>query len=592
MEKLKRSFSLRKKKTPRLESSKPHQWQEDERKVREGSCSFQVKYLGCVEVFESRGIQICEEAVKVLKAKKSRSAWSRLSLRRKKDDTQQFKSGHHRAILYVTGDALRVVDEISKGLIVDQTIEKVSFCAPDRNHERGFAYICRDGTTRRWMCHGFFAIKESGERLSHAVGCAFAICLEKKQQREKDKVSVTFNENGTSFTRMGSFRQTTLTERLTDPQSAIVAEPVPFKQTELPFAVQRPHAPADILDRQGSFRGFNKLAESSPFKRNTSTSLRLSELPSTKDRQKQFAGIDGPQLTNGFGGTKASVISTIMEDEELPPSMLEETGAGGGGGVPWPVDGLTALRLDSDPSKQSTAAPSFVLPAPPQASPAQLQLNTSAPSHSLARLERVQIGNSQSATSVQLGAVVKQTNPWASSATQSSETNRPSDAENWLNSTASRIDPFARAPAGSVGTTRLRPVNGFGTGFSAPAPTGSFQTPPISLSSTGHPYPLATGSYPAATVSAVGTTPFAASVNPQFQPHLVPSWPVGGASAVHQTGHMAPPSSSLSTSAIPSTTTAAIDPFDSAWAARAASSRGANPFQPATVPTATFQVKI
>lgn len=49
----------------------------------------------------------------------------------------------------------------SQGLIVDQTIEKVSFCAPDRNHEKGFSYICRDGTTRRWMCHGFLASKDS-----------------------------------------------------------------------------------------------------------------------------------------------------------------------------------------------------------------------------------------------------------------------------------------------------------------------------------------------------------------------------------------------------------------------------------------------
>ena len=62
-----------------------------------------------------------------------------------------------------------------------------------------------------------------GERLSHAVGCAFAICLEKKQKREKDSVTVTFNDKGTSFTRMGSFRQATLTERLADPQSAIIA---------------------------------------------------------------------------------------------------------------------------------------------------------------------------------------------------------------------------------------------------------------------------------------------------------------------------------------------------------------------------------
>lgn len=68
-----------------------------------------------------------------------------------------------KAILYVSGDGIRVVDQenSSRGLIVDQTIEKVSFCAPDRHNDKGFAYICREGATRRWMCHGFQATKES-----------------------------------------------------------------------------------------------------------------------------------------------------------------------------------------------------------------------------------------------------------------------------------------------------------------------------------------------------------------------------------------------------------------------------------------------
>lgn len=75
-----------------------------------------------------------------------------------------------RAILHVSGDGLRVVEDETKGLIVDQTIEKVSFCAPDRNHEKGFSYICRDGTTRRWMCHGFLALKESVRQIPfHSV---------------------------------------------------------------------------------------------------------------------------------------------------------------------------------------------------------------------------------------------------------------------------------------------------------------------------------------------------------------------------------------------------------------------------------------
>lgn len=183
-----------------------------------------------------------------------------------------------------------MVDDDTKGLIVDQTIEKVSFCAPDRNHERGFSYICRDGTTRRWMCHGFLANKDSGERLSHAVGCAFAVCLERKQRRDKEcGVTMTFDMKNSTFTRSGSFRQQSLTERLAnnersvDPPSAIVP---PQPKPHNPFAIERPHATPSMLERQGSFRAFNALSTQSPFKRQMS--LRINDLPSNAERQKAF----------------------------------------------------------------------------------------------------------------------------------------------------------------------------------------------------------------------------------------------------------------------------------------------------------------
>ena len=57
---------------------------------------------------------------------------------------------------------------------MDQTIEKVSFCAPDRNLDKAFSYICRDGTTRRWICHCFLALKDSvstAEAQSHLTLC-------------------------------------------------------------------------------------------------------------------------------------------------------------------------------------------------------------------------------------------------------------------------------------------------------------------------------------------------------------------------------------------------------------------------------------
>lgn len=213
---------------------------------------------------------------------------------------------------------------------MDQTIEKVSFCAPDRNHERGFSYICRDGTTRRWMCHGFLASKDSGERLSHAVGCAFAVCLERKQRRDKEcGVTMAFDAKNSTFTRNGSFRQQTMTERMLanergvdvlPPSMMVTPQPKPFN----PFAIERPHATATMLERQGSFRGLGQLGSTSPFKRQMS--LRLNDLPSNAERQRAFLDLNTPRNnrsvspipeapTNAPGGEMVSQLCQEMSEE-------------------------------------------------------------------------------------------------------------------------------------------------------------------------------------------------------------------------------------------------------------------------------------
>ncbi|XP_067102203.1 numb-like protein [Osmerus mordax] len=288
--------SLRRKKPSYVpEASRPHQWQADEEAVRRGKCNFPVRYLGLVEVEESRGMHVCEEAVKKLKVSGKKTV---------------------KAVLWVSADGLRVVDDKTKDLIVDQTIEKVSFCAPDRNYDKAFSYICRDGTTRRWICHCFMALKDSGERLSHAVGCAFAACLERKQRREKEcGVTASFDASRTSFVREGSFRVNSscsqqgsdrddimkqLQEKKKDTPCAIPALPPgsasppeseasPVERAEPggPHAIPRRHAPIEQLVRQGSFRGFPALSgKNSPFKRQLS--LRLNDLPSTLQRKTDF----------------------------------------------------------------------------------------------------------------------------------------------------------------------------------------------------------------------------------------------------------------------------------------------------------------
>ncbi|XP_001368150.2 protein numb homolog isoform X5 [Monodelphis domestica] len=342
MNKLRQSFR-RKKDVYVPEASRPHQWQTDEEGVRTGKCSFPVKYLGHVEVDESRGMHICEDAVKRLKAE------------RKFFKGFFGKTGKKavKAVLWVSADGLRVVDEKTKDLIVDQTIEKVSFCAPDRNFDRAFSYICRDGTTRRWICHCFMAVKDTGERLSHAVGCAFAACLERKQKREKEcGVTATFDASRTTFTREGSFRVTTATEQAereevmrqmqdtkkaeTDMKTTAASSAVPSNtapspssptsptadttaslEMSNPHAIPRRHAPIEQLARQGSFRGFPALSQKmSPFKRQLS--LRINELPSTMQRKTDFPIKNAVPEVEGEAESISSLCSQITNAFSTP----------------------------------------------------------------------------------------------------------------------------------------------------------------------------------------------------------------------------------------------------------------------------------
>ncbi|XP_015720101.1 protein numb homolog isoform X5 [Coturnix japonica] len=357
MNKLRQSFR-RKKDVYVPEASRPHQWQTDEEGVRTGKCSFPVKYLGHVEVDESRGMHICEDAVKRLKSLPSVIALdlSPLFLQERKFFKGFFgKTGKKavKAVLWVSADGLRVVDEKTKDLIVDQTIEKVSFCAPDRNFDRAFSYICRDGTTRRWICHCFMAVKDTGERLSHAVGCAFAACLERKQKREKEcGVTATFDASRTTFTREGSFRVTTATEQAereevmrqmpdakaetevktaapgaapatTAPSPGSPASPTAEvtasveKEMSNPHAIPRRHAPIEQLARQGSFRGFPALSQKmSPFKRQLS--LRINELPSTVQRKTDFPMKNSVPEVEGEADSISALCSQITSAFSTP----------------------------------------------------------------------------------------------------------------------------------------------------------------------------------------------------------------------------------------------------------------------------------
>ncbi|XP_075700661.1 protein numb homolog isoform X2 [Rhinoderma darwinii] len=566
MNKLRQSFR-RKKDVYVPEASRPHQWQTDEESVRTGKCSFQVKYLGHVEVDESRGMHICEDAVKRLKSE------------RKFFKGFFAKNGKKaiKAVLWVSADGLRVVDEKTKDLLVDQTIEKVSFCAPDRNFDRAFSYICRDGTTRRWICHCFMAVKDTGERLSHAVGCAFAACLERKQKREKEcGVTATFDASRTTFTREGSFRVTTATEQvereevmkqIQDSKKVIDSEPKPVipaatttatvilttapalpssptselyglqdsKDGNNPHMIPRRHAPVEQLARQGSFRGFPALSQKmSPFKRQLS--LRINELPSTVQRKSDFQITNPVPEIEGETDSISALCSQITNTFSAPPEDPFMSAP-----MPKPT------TPQSPPFEVNGTAPAFTLPA---AKPAQVSVAPAA-------------------------APVRETNPWANAPTASAQQlastgappvatvvgpefvstptvvmsnhkRTPSEADRWLEEVSKTVKAQQRqspVPAPVIqAPPLLKPVVSAAPNPPLPYQTNTFIAPPTvpvaivsaippAFRSVQQPYPVANGmSYPAPSVPVVGITPsqmvanvFGAAGHPQvYQPKPSP----------------------------------------------------------------------
>ncbi|CAM4669587.1 unnamed protein product [Lepidochelys olivacea] len=455
MNKLRQSLR-RKKPAYAPEASRPHQWQADEEAVRRGKCSFPVRYLGHAEVEESRGMHVCEEAVKKLKTSGRKSV---------------------KSVLWVSADGLRVVDDKTKDLIVDQTIEKVSFCAPDRNFDKAFSYICRDGTARRWICHCFLALKDSGERLSHAVGCAFAACLERKQKREQEcGVTASFGANRTSFARQGSFRAPAA--RPPDSQKAEAAPaatpsappgpaqpgsvsppqgaPSPAEKGEggPQHAIPRRHAPLEQLVRQGSFRGFPALSQrNSPFKRQLS--LRLSDLPSTLQR------------TGGFPARGA-----VPELESTPPGDS---------------DGISALCSQIDAS--------FARPPADPFSPTATDGIASPP----AGLPQEPAAWGEPGS----GA------PPPAPPFQPGHKRTPSEAERWLEEVAQTVKAQQLAPSTAPVPTALpATLPPYPVSYAAaPAPVGIFRPPHMQPAHVpAGAYPLA-GPYGAPSMPVVGITP-------------------------------------------------------------------------------------
>uniref|UniRef100_A0A2K5R4U1 Protein numb homolog n=2 Tax=Cebus imitator TaxID=2715852 RepID=A0A2K5R4U1_CEBIM len=592
MNKLRQSFR-RKKDVYVPEASRPHQWQTDEEGVRSGKCSFPVKYLGHVEVDESRGMHICEDAVKRLKATGKKAV---------------------KAVLWVSADGLRVVDEKTKVRFFFLIFFMLFYC----NSEKAFKTFC---------CL-------QGERLSHAVGCAFAACLERKQKREKEcGVTATFDASRTTFTREGSFRVTTATEQaereeiMKQMQDAKKAEtdkivagssvapgntaPSPSSPTSPtsdataslemnnPHAIPRRHAPIEQLARQGSFRGFPALSQKmSPFKRQLS--LRINELPSTMQRKTDFPIKNAVPEVEGEAESISSLCSQITNAFSTPEDPFSSA----------PMTKPVTVVAPQSPTFQANGTDSafHVLAAKPA--------HTALAPVAMPVRETNPWAHAPDAANKKIAATCSGTEWGQSSGAaspglfQAGHRRTPSEADRWLEevsksvraqqpqASAAPLQPVLQPPPPTAISQPVPPFQGNAFLTSQPVPVGvvsALQPAFVPAQS----YPVANGvPYPAPNVPVVGITPsqmvanvFGTASHPQAaHPHQSPSlvkqqtFPHSEASSATTSPFFKPPAQHLNGSAafngvddgrlasgdrhpeVP-ISTCPVDPFEAQWAA-------------------------
>uniref|UniRef100_A0A8D0LCK0 NUMB like endocytic adaptor protein n=1 Tax=Sphenodon punctatus TaxID=8508 RepID=A0A8D0LCK0_SPHPU len=272
--------SLRRKKPAYMpEASRPHQWQADEEAVRKGRCSFPVRYLGHAEVEESRGMHVCEEAVKKLKASGRKSV---------------------KSVLWVSADGLRVVDDKTK--------------------------------VWGWGLWG------SGEGLGVGAG-PWGVADPPDSRPLSAAEAVTAPPTPPIAAPMAAPPAPAQPGSASPPQGA--TSPADKAEAGGPHAIPRRHAPLEQLVRQGSFRGFPALSQkNSPFKRQLS--LRLNELPSTLQRKDHFgdAVLELESTPNGDTDSIGALCNQIDASlsrpagESLGPAAWADSSMGGAPATP------------------------------------------------------------------------------------------------------------------------------------------------------------------------------------------------------------------------------------------------------------------
>jgi hypothetical protein len=171
------------------------------------------------------------------------------------------------------------------------------------------------------MCHGFLTTKESGERVSHAVGCAFTICLEAKKKREIEQASAAEKTSSipvTTTTTSSTATVTTNSEDLSKSRTSTSAS----KYSDLNAVWNTPPPSSDPTTTTNS-TGTNNFAKTNPAYASFRRQLSITE----RKQDPQTAILNEPVPT-AASSTKAGINeSTVKPRPVANPLLFDRQGS-------------------------------------------------------------------------------------------------------------------------------------------------------------------------------------------------------------------------------------------------------------------------
>ncbi|XP_072831189.1 low density lipoprotein receptor adapter protein 1 isoform X3 [Vicugna pacos] len=222
----------------------PENWTDTRETLLEGML-FSLKYLGMTLVEQPKGEELSAAAVKriVATAKASGKKLQKVTLK-------------------VSPRGIILTDNITKQLIENVSIYRISYCTADKMHDKVFAYIAQSQHNENLECHAFLCSKRKmAQAVTLTVAQAFKVAFElwqvsKEEKEKREKAS----QDGGDVLVVATGNLLDLEEMAKAPLSTVSANTTNMDEAPRPQALNSSSVVWELDD--GLDEAFSRLAQS------------------------------------------------------------------------------------------------------------------------------------------------------------------------------------------------------------------------------------------------------------------------------------------------------------------------------------------